>query len=67
MLENDGREVRRLLERSKEVRKGASMGKVEAGKFGLEYEGKEVSRLLERSKLERPCQIDEGKLELVTF
>ena len=67
MLENDGREVRRLLERSKEVREGANMGKVEAGKFGLEFEGKEVIRLFERSKVERPCQIDEGKLELVTF
>ena len=49
------------------MREGASMGKVEAGKFGLEYEGKEVSRLFERSKVERPCQIDEAKLELVTF
>ena len=67
MLENDGREVRRLLERSKEVREGANMGKVEAGKFLLEYEGREASRLLERSKVERPCQIDEGKLELFTF
>ena len=56
-----------MLERSKEVREGASMGKVEAGKFGLEFEGKEVSRLFERSKVERPCQIDEGKLELFTF
>ena len=56
-----------MLERSKEVREEANMGKVEAGKFRLKFEGKEVSRLFERSKVERPCQIDEGKLELVTF
>ena len=59
--------MRRLLERSKEVREGANMD-VEAGKFGfLEFEGKEVSKLLERSKVERRCQIGAGKLELVTF
>ena len=54
--------MRRLLERSKEVREGANMGEL-----GLEFEIGEVKRLLERFKVEMRCQIGAGKLELVRF
>ena len=51
--------MRRLLERSRELRVGATMGE-----FGSELE---VSRLSERSKVESRRQIRAGKLEVVRF
>ena len=62
-----------MLERSRELRVGATMG-VKVGEFGSELEvsrlserSKLVSRLSERSKVERRRQIKTGKLELVRF
>ena len=55
--------MKRLLERSRELRVGATMG-VKVGEFGSELE---VSRLSERSKVESRRQIRAGKLELVRF